>query len=276
MHCTSESLVQNNLWCLYRMRLSHVLQKQLHCVSFPFTSFTFSVEDSWVEDFQLNVESTHTVSISSLRYITVQLQTMHIMHCLELGSISKWHSVCVTKLWLFLYSPVHFFFFCFFFFFIIIIIIIIIIVIIIIIMIIRMDTPGDSFNNVVLQTMNLALPWVSVRKLEFPCWLSYSLRYCVQKKSYFYRWYKKIKTEYYYSKCLQYYYSKCFHYQKLVKITIKSERLDLCKIIVDLKTQATKFWKYVSLYNAAWCQWFPVTWTCSDSRSFWIAFAISL
>jgi len=88
------------------------------------------------------------------------------------------------------------------------------------IIIVRVDTPGDSFTNVVLQAMDLALYWVSVRKPEFPCWFFHSLRYCIQKKNYFYRWYRKIKTEYYYS--------KYFHYQKLVKITIKSDRLNWC------------------------------------------------
>jgi len=41
----------------------------VHSVSFPFTSFTFSVEYCWVQYFWLSVESTHTISVSSLHYI---------------------------------------------------------------------------------------------------------------------------------------------------------------------------------------------------------------
>jgi hypothetical protein len=46
---------------------------------------------------------------------------------------------------------------------------------------------------------------------------------------------------------LKYHYSKFSHYWKLVKVTIKSDRLKWYDSIEeDLKTQPTKFWKYVS------------------------------
>jgi hypothetical protein len=48
--------------------------------------------------------------------------------------------------------------------------------------IIIVDMPGNSFINVILQAMNLALPWVSIRKPEFP-WFPQSLRYCIQKEN---------------------------------------------------------------------------------------------
>jgi hypothetical protein len=208
------------------MRLSHALQKQLHCV-ISIHKFTSSMEGSWVQDVPLNVESTHTINISSLHYITLQLQIMHTLHCRVLVLISERHCICVSQLWLILYGHVGFFFSC---------------------LLHRrrrhhhhhhhhmtVDPPGDSITNFILRAVDLEIPWRSIRKSEFPHWFSHSLRYCCQKNNYFCWWYRKIKTEYWYS--------KFFHYQKLVKITIKSDRLSWCKSICDdLKTQPTKFW----------------------------------
>jgi hypothetical protein len=48
--------------------------------------------------------------------------------------------------------------------------------------IIIVNIPGNNFINVILQAMNLAIPWVSIRKSEFP-WFLHSLRYCIQKEN---------------------------------------------------------------------------------------------
>jgi hypothetical protein len=77
--------------------------------------------------------------------------------------------------------------------------------------VITVDAAVDSFTNVIIQAMDLAIPSGVIRKSRFPHWFSHTLIYYIQKKNYFYRQYKKSKNEYYYS--------KFSHYRKLVKIT---------------------------------------------------------
>jgi hypothetical protein len=103
------------------------------------------------------------------------------------------------------------------------------------------DAAVDSFTNVILPAMDLAIPQGFI-KSRFPHWFSHTLIYYILKKNYFYRRYKKSKNEYYYS--------KFSHYWKLVKITIKFDRINRYKSIDDdLKTQPSKFWRYVSSFR---------------------------
>jgi hypothetical protein len=100
------------------------------------------------------------------------------------------------------------------------------------------DAAVDSFTNVILQDMDLAVPQGFIRKSRFLHWFSHTLIYYIRKRITFIE-IKKSKNEYYYS--------KFSHYRKLVKITIKSDRLNLYNSIDDdLKTQPSKFWRYVS------------------------------
>jgi hypothetical protein len=105
-----------------------------------------------------------------------------------------------------------------------------------------LDATVDSFTNVILQAMNLAIPLGFITKSRFPHWFSHTLIYYFRKNNYFYRRYKKSKNEYYYS--------KFSHYRKLVKITVKSDRLNWYKSTGDdLKTNPSRFWKYVSSFR---------------------------
>jgi hypothetical protein len=100
----------------------------------------------------------------------------------------------------------------------------------------------DSFTNVIPQAMDLALPQGLSKNSRFPHWFSRTLIYYIRKKNYFYRRYKKSKNEYHYN--------KFSHFQKLIKTTIKTDRLNWYKSIDDdLKTQPSKFWKYVSSFT---------------------------
>ena len=79
-------------------------------------------------------------------------------------------------------------------------------------------------------------------KLNSPIGFFPILKHYLGKKNYFHRRYRKHK--------LEHYYRKFSYYWKLVKITIKSHRLN-CYTSTDndLKTQPAKFWKYVSSFR---------------------------
>jgi hypothetical protein len=49
------------------------------------------------------------------------------------------------------------------------------------------DAAVDSFTNVILQAMGLAIPQGFIRKSRFPHWFSRTLVHYVRKKNYFYR-----------------------------------------------------------------------------------------
>jgi hypothetical protein len=99
----------------------------------------------------------------------------------------------------------------------------------------------DRFTNVILQAMDLTIPQGLSRNSKFPHWFSRTLIYYIRKKDYFYRRYRKSKNEYH---------NKFSHFRKLVKTTIKANRLNWYKSIDDdLKTQPSKFWKYVPSFR---------------------------
>jgi hypothetical protein len=67
-----------------------------------------------------------------------------------------------------------------------------------------------------MQAINLAVPIGRVSKHKYPAWFSGRLKSYIKKKKYFYRCYKKFKTDCFYDKF------SC--YRKLVNSTIKSNR----------------------------------------------------
>jgi hypothetical protein len=109
-------------------------------------------------------------------------------------------------------------------------------------------TPVDSavacLNAAVEDAMEQAIPrGVINSNSKFPHWYSLSLRYYITKKNYFYRCFKKKKK----SDCL---YQKFSYYRKLVKVTIKSDRLRWLKSVDEnLKSQPKQFWKYVASFR---------------------------
>jgi hypothetical protein len=100
------------------------------------------------------------------------------------------------------------------------------------------DDTVDSFTNIILQAVDSEISWNTISKPKFPHWFAPMLKYYIRKKNGVYTRYRKHKLEQYYSK-----FSYC---QKLVKITMKSDRFNWYKSIDNgLKTQLPKFWKYV-------------------------------
>jgi hypothetical protein len=94
----------------------------------------------------------------------------------------------------------------------------------------------------VRDAMEQAIPCGYSRKSRFPPWFSYTLRHYIAKKDYFHRRYKKNPSGYFYDKFA--------FYRKLVKRTIKSDRLGWLKSIDNnLKSQPQHFWKYVSNFR---------------------------
>jgi hypothetical protein len=101
------------------------------------------------------------------------------------------------------------------------------------------DDAVTSLDAVVLNAMDQAISRGSIRKSKFPHWFSSDLRHYIWKKDYYYRRFKKKNSDYFYNK-----FSFC---RKLVKATIKSERIRWLKSIDDnLKSQPKQFWKYVA------------------------------
>jgi hypothetical protein len=93
-----------------------------------------------------------------------------------------------------------------------------------------------------MQAINLAVPIGRVSKHKYPAWFSSKLKSYIKKKNYFYRCYKKFKTDSFYDKFSS--------YRKLVKSTIKSDRSRWLKSIDEnLKSHPQQFWKYVSQYR---------------------------
>ncbi|PNF28673.1 hypothetical protein B7P43_G08234 [Cryptotermes secundus] len=104
------------------------------------------------------------------------------------------------------------------------------------------DDAVASLNASVQAAMEDAIPRCPTRKSKFPFWYSSSLRYYIGKKNYFHCCFKKKQTDYYYDKFIS--------YRKLVKRTIKTDRLQWLKSIDnDLKSQPHHLWKYVSSFR---------------------------
>jgi hypothetical protein len=81
-----------------------------------------------------------------------------------------------------------------------------------------------SLNTAVLNAIDQAIPHGFIRKSKFPHWSSSALRHNIRKKDYYYRRFKKNSD---------YFYNKFSFYRKLVKATIKSDRLRWLKSIDD-------------------------------------------
>ena len=105
------------------------------------------------------------------------------------------------------------------------------------------DAAVDMLNDAVTHAINVAIPTGTISKHKYPVWFSGRLKAYIRKKNYFYRRYKKLKTD-----CL---YENFSYYRKLVKSTIKSDRSRWLKSIDEnLKSNPRQFWKYVSQYRA--------------------------
>jgi hypothetical protein len=95
------------------------------------------------------------------------------------------------------------------------------------------DDAVTSLNIVFLNAIDQAIPHGFIRKSKFPHLFSSALRYNIWKKDYYYRRLKKKNSDYFYN--------KFSFYRKLVKATIKSDRLRWLKSIDDnLKSQPKK------------------------------------
>jgi hypothetical protein len=89
------------------------------------------------------------------------------------------------------------------------------------------------------EAINETIPFVKPKNSSFPHWFSKSLIYYIKKNSVFFKKYKKCKSDYYYG--------IFSYYRKLVKITIKADRLDWLKTTDNnLRTQPKNVWKYIS------------------------------
>jgi hypothetical protein len=107
---------------------------------------------------------------------------------------------------------------------------------------VSVDAAVTSLNAAVLGAMELAIPRGYGGKSKFPPWFSSALRYYISKKNYFHRRVKRNPSDYYQDRFA--------FYRKLVKSTIKSDRLRWLKSIDnDLKAHPRHFWKYVSNFR---------------------------
>lgn len=90
--------------------------------------------------------------------------------------------------------------------------------------------------------MEQAIPCSFIKRSNSPHWFLSSLRNYIWKKNYYYRCFK--------NKSANYFYSKFSFYCKLVKATIKSERLGWLKTTDEnLKLQPKQFWKYMTSFR---------------------------
>jgi hypothetical protein len=79
------------------------------------------------------------------------------------------------------------------------------------------DVAVASLSAAVRGAMEQAIPCGHSCKSKVPHWFSYTLRYYIAKKNYFHRRFKNKPSEYIYHRFA--------YYRKLVKNTIKSDRL---------------------------------------------------
>jgi hypothetical protein len=79
------------------------------------------------------------------------------------------------------------------------------------------DVAVQSLNAAVQDAMEQAIPRGYSCKSKFPPWFSYILRYYIAKKNYFHRRFKKKPSDYFYDRFT--------FYRKLIKNTMKSDRL---------------------------------------------------
>jgi hypothetical protein len=101
------------------------------------------------------------------------------------------------------------------------------------------DIAVASLNAAVNDAMERAIPRGYSCKSKFPHWFSHTLRYYIAKKNYFHRRFKKKPNDYFYD--------RFSFYRKLVKNTIKSDRLMWLTSIDNSRPQ--NFWKYASNFR---------------------------
>jgi hypothetical protein len=85
------------------------------------------------------------------------------------------------------------------------------------------DIAVGSLKSAVRGAMEQAIPRGYNCKSKFPHWFLYTLRYCTAKRNYFHRRFKKKPSDYFYDRFA--------YYRKLVKNTIKTDRLRWLKSI---------------------------------------------
>jgi hypothetical protein len=101
------------------------------------------------------------------------------------------------------------------------------------------DSAVNYLTAILREAIKLAIPHRKSKNSTFPHWFSDSLKYCIKKKNQRFRKYRKSKSDRNYS--------VFSYYRKLVKPTIKTDKLRWLKSIDDsLKTKPKDFWKYVS------------------------------
>jgi phage anti-repressor protein len=104
------------------------------------------------------------------------------------------------------------------------------------------DAAVASLNSAVHEAIDRSIPRDSVKGSNFPSWFSRTMRHYILKNNYYYRRFKKNKSDFYYSKFP--------YYRKLVKITINSDRSRWLKSIDEsLKNNPKKLWNYVSNFR---------------------------
>ncbi|PNF41595.1 hypothetical protein B7P43_G11563 [Cryptotermes secundus] len=104
------------------------------------------------------------------------------------------------------------------------------------------DVAVASLSVALRSAMEQVIPCGYRYKSKYPHWFSYTLRYYITKKNCFHRRFKKKPSD-----C---FYGRFAYYRKLVKNTIKSDRLRWLKSLDNnLKSQPQHFWKYVSNFR---------------------------
>jgi hypothetical protein len=104
------------------------------------------------------------------------------------------------------------------------------------------DAAVDRLTVPVTHAIAMSVPTGYTNRCKFPVRFSSEFKSYIREKNYFYRRFKKYKSNYLYDKI-----SSC---RRLVKATIRSDKLQWLKSIDDnLKTNPVHFWKYVSLFR---------------------------
>ncbi|PNF36765.1 hypothetical protein B7P43_G11156, partial [Cryptotermes secundus] len=104
------------------------------------------------------------------------------------------------------------------------------------------DIAVASLNAAVRSAMEQAIHCGYRYKSKFPHWFSYNLRHYITKKNDFHHRFKNNPSDYFYD--------RFSYYRKLVKNTIKSDRLRWLKTVDNnLKSQPQHFWKYISNFR---------------------------
>jgi hypothetical protein len=97
----------------------------------------------------------------------------------------------------------------------------------------------DRLPVAVTPAIAMSVPNGCTNRCKFPVWFSSELKSYLRKRNYFYRHFKKYKSNYFYDKLSS--------YRRLVKATIRSDKIQWLKIIDNnLNSTPVHFRKYVS------------------------------